>query len=96
LVSNRYEALILFQQLLLKDLEDIFFKENKSFCYYSRGSLMESKIWLTKAFERKLISEDEFIKQNSVLSEIHQKLNAYIKSIGRSESLATKSMTNDQ
>lgn len=26
-----------------------FYKENKQFCYYSRGSLMETKGWLLKA-----------------------------------------------
>lgn len=73
-----------------------FFKENKLFCYYSRGSLMESKTWLNKAYQRKLISEEEFTKQTYSLSEIHQKLNSYIKSIGRSQTLTSKSMTNDQ
>jgi len=36
------------------------YKEVKNFCYYSRGSLYESKTWLTKAFNRKLIQEEDF------------------------------------
>jgi four helix bundle protein len=34
-----------------------FYKEEKQFCYYSRGSLSETKTWLTKAFNRKLINQ---------------------------------------
>ena len=37
------------------------YKENKNFCYYSRGSLYESKTWITKAFNRELISEDDYV-----------------------------------
>ncbi len=60
-----------------------FYKENKQFCYYSRGSLYESKTWLTKAKNRNLINEDDY---NSLLTDIEligKKLNAYIKSIGK-------------
>jgi four helix bundle protein len=58
------------------------FKEAKNFGYYSRGSLYETKTWLTKAFNRKLLTEAEF---NTLISEfgvIVKMLNAYIKSIG--------------
>jgi four helix bundle protein len=37
-----------------------FYKEEKLFCYYSRGSLSETRTWLTKACNRKLINVDEF------------------------------------
>ncbi|MFT6969828.1 MAG: four helix bundle protein [Roseivirga sp.] len=37
-----------------------FFKENKNFCYYSRGSLVETKNWITKAHRRNLISQVKF------------------------------------
>jgi len=36
------------------------YKENKHFCYYARGSLSESKTWLTKAYNRSLLSEELF------------------------------------
>ena len=36
------------------------YKENKQFCYYSRGSLYETKTWITKAYNRKLIKDDIF------------------------------------
>jgi four helix bundle protein len=34
------------------------FKENKNFCYFSRGSIIETKSWISKARTRELISED--------------------------------------
>ena len=46
------------------------YKEIKNFSYYSRGSLFETKTWLTKANTRKLIDETTFkelIKENSIL-----------------------------
>ncbi|MBI2268766.1 MAG: four helix bundle protein [Bacteroidetes bacterium] len=59
-----------------------FYKENRQFCYYSRGSLMETKGWLLKAKNRKLIADEQYKEFNDELEQIHIKLNAYIKSIG--------------
>ena len=36
------------------------YKENKQFCYYSRGSLYETKTCLKKAHNRDLIIGDDF------------------------------------
>ncbi len=58
-----------------------FFNENKQFCYYSRGSLTESKTWLTKAHKRNLINVETFKDLSYQLDKNHLKLNAYIKSI---------------
>ncbi|MES1218852.1 MAG: four helix bundle protein [Bacteroidota bacterium] len=58
-----------------------FFKDRKQFCYYSRGSLMETKAWLAKAFQRKLISEIEYEALLSELKNLHFKLNVYIKKL---------------
>ncbi|WP_295650211.1 four helix bundle protein [uncultured Mucilaginibacter sp.] len=58
------------------------YKENKNFCYFSRGSLIETKGWLIKSKARKLISEEQFIDLITKLELIHFKLNAYIKFIG--------------
>src|SRR3989339_635850 len=44
-----------------------FYKENKQFCYYSRGSLFETKTWLRKAFNRKLIEEATYFKLSNDL-----------------------------
>ena len=59
-----------------------FYKENKQFCYYSRGSLFETKTWLRKAFNRKLIEEKIYLEIASELETIGVKLNNYIKTIG--------------
>jgi len=37
-----------------------FYKDRKQFYYYSRGSLLETKTWATKSFNRALISKEEF------------------------------------
>ena len=57
-------------------------KENKQYGYYSRGSLFETKTWLTKAHNRSLIEEEAFRELTSALDTLGRRLNAYIKSIG--------------
>ena len=59
------------------------FKENKNFCYYSRGSILEVKSFLRKSKNRNLISEDSYSELYTELQTIHLKLNAYIKYIGK-------------
>lgn len=58
------------------------FKEAKNFGYYSRGSLFETKTWLTKAHNRKLIESEDFKNLIFELEIIGKMLNKYIKSIG--------------
>ena len=59
------------------------YKENKLFCYYARGSLMETKTWLQKATHRGFISDQDRDGISTELDILHFKLNAYIKSIGQ-------------
>lgn len=73
------------------------FKENKNFCYYGRGSLLEAKSFIRKSKDRKLISEGQYLSLISKMELIHLKLNAYIKYIGKStktEFSAASPMTN--
>jgi four helix bundle protein len=56
-----------------------FIKENINFCFYSRGSILETKNWLQKAVKRNLITADEYDLLISTLEIIHKKLNGYIK-----------------
>jgi four helix bundle protein len=79
-----------------------YHKENKNFCYFSRGSLIETKGWITKAKIRKLISEDQYTEYLGKLNIIHLKLNGYIKYIGSktepgqpNDQLPPPPMTND-
>ena len=60
------------------------YKENKNFCWYARGSLFETKTANQKAYNRKLITEEEYNNLLSKLKECHLLLNGYIKSIGKS------------
>ncbi|MEO5602279.1 MAG: four helix bundle protein [Cyclobacteriaceae bacterium] len=67
---------------LFEGLGRYHFKEVKNFAYYSRGSLFETKTWMTKAFNRKLVKEEEFIQVIGRIEEIGKMINGYIKSIG--------------
>ncbi|MBL7136250.1 MAG: four helix bundle protein [Candidatus Marinimicrobia bacterium] len=61
------------------------FKEVKNFGYYSRGSLYETKTWLTKAHNRALIGDDDYQDFLKVINNLGVKLNNYIKSIGKNK-----------
>jgi len=58
------------------------YKERKNFTYYSRGSLFETKTWITKARNRALIPEDIGLKLLNDIETIGVKINNYIKTIG--------------
>jgi four helix bundle protein len=66
------------------------FRENRQFCYYARGSLLEVRTWLQKAESRGLLSQPEFNELNEEVNILGKRLNAYIKSIGN------KSKTNSR
>lgn len=70
------------------------FRESKNFSYYSRGSLYETKTWLTKAHNRKLIKTEEFDELMAELERIGKMLNKYIKTIGQFNK--PNDQTNDQ
>ena len=56
------------------------FNDRLNYCYYARGSLEETKSWISKAIRRKLI-KTEMAEINHILELLPKKLNAYIKSI---------------
>jgi four helix bundle protein len=56
-------------------------KDSKNFYYFSRGSLLETITILTKAFNRKMVSEEEFNHLNTDLKELKIRLNNFINSI---------------
>jgi four helix bundle protein len=59
------------------------FKENLNFCFYSRGSLYETKTWLTKAQSRNLLNPEIFKYLINLCDTLALKLNNYIKTIGK-------------
>ena len=58
------------------------YKERKNFSYYSRGSLFETKTWITKAHNRKLFNDELFEKLIQNIEIIGIKLNNYINTLG--------------
>lgn len=60
------------------------FKDHKNFLYFSRGSLSETKTWLTKGVNRKLISQEKFSDLIDRYNSLGIKLNNYINTIGNS------------
>ena len=58
------------------------YRENINFCYYSRGSLFETKTWIKKAYNRELIDKNNFQSLIEQLDDIGVKLNNYVKTIG--------------
>jgi four helix bundle protein len=61
-----------------------YYKESKQFYFYSRGSLLETKAWLSKCKRRKIIeptkAEELIIETETLLL----RLNAFIKFISKS------------
>jgi four helix bundle protein len=58
-----------------------FYKDRRVFCYYSRGSLLESKNWAIKALNRGLMSQSEYDALIEKMKTLHHKLNIYIKKL---------------
>ena len=56
-----------------------FIKENINFCFYSRGSILETKNWLQKSARRNFVDKEEYDILVNLLEIIHEKLNGYIK-----------------
>lgn len=59
------------------------FKDSKNFLYYSRGSLYETRTWTIKAFNRKLITDEQYEELKTDIHDLSIKLNNYINSIGK-------------
>ncbi len=67
---------------LSEGLGRFHYKETKNFTYYSRGSLFETKTWLTKAKNRGYIDMEKFAVLTRSIEDLNVKINNYIKSIG--------------
>ena len=59
------------------------YKESIHFGYYSRGSLFETKTWITKAHNRGMTNDVDFGEIIKSVDIIGVKINNYINSIGR-------------
>ena len=61
------------------------FAENRNFCYYSRGSAYETATAITKARQRNLLSNEEYLLLKEKFSYYQKLINPYIKSIGKNK-----------
>ena len=57
--------------------------DNRRFVKISRGSLLEVKHWLRRAYKRNLLSEEEISNLQEFVKELTPKLSAYINSISK-------------
>jgi len=57
------------------------YKDQRSFYYYSRGSLYESKTWITKAKRRDIIDETTYNELLAEFNVLGVKLNNFISSV---------------
>ncbi len=57
------------------------FKENVQFCYYARGSILETKNWMRRAVNRKLLTSEKRETFEAKLELMGKMLNGYINSI---------------
>ena len=59
------------------------YKEEKQFLFYARGSLYETKTFLTIAFDRKLLSADIYDQLISQINILGPMINSFINTIGK-------------
>jgi four helix bundle protein len=67
--------------------------EKLNFLYYARGSLLETKYWLNRAFERKLMDKERIEAYTVPLTNLARQLNAFaggIKAQRKGSSKTTK------
>lgn len=74
------------------------FKDNQRFVRIARGSLNETKHWLRRAYNRKLLNEQSITTLKPLLDELAPRLNAYLNSIGKTKqppTTTTQPLTTD-
>lgn len=70
-----------------------FYKESKQFYFYSRGSIQETKAWLSKCKRRNMIAVEECDLLISSAEIILAKLNGFIKFVAKSQKIKTNTVT---
>ena len=59
------------------------YQDNRRFVRIARGSLNETKHWLRRAYTRQLLTTEQVDKLQLIINELSPRLNAYLKSIGK-------------
>ena len=62
-----------------------YYNESKQFYFYSRGSILETKSWLSKLMRRKIVDEKLCADLMMQTEAILRKLNSYIKFVATSQ-----------
>jgi len=63
-----------------------FYKESKQFYFYSRGSILETKSWISKCIRREVVLREEGEPLIEDCNLILKKLNSFIKFISEQQS----------
>jgi four helix bundle protein len=71
------------------------YQDNRRYVRIARGSLYETKHWLRRAYVRELISAKAVEDLRPLLDELASRLNAYLRSIGETESDAEQHLATD-
>ncbi|KZL48906.1 MULTISPECIES: four helix bundle protein [Cyanophyceae] len=58
------------------------YQDNRRFVKIARGSLYETQHWLRRAYNRKLLTDEQIDALKLTINELAPQLNAYLKSIG--------------
>ena len=65
-----------------------FYKESKQFYFYSRGSIQETKSWLSKCRRRNIIESNKCEELLATAEKLLAMLNAYIKFVAKSQGVS--------
>ena len=65
-------------------------QDNRRFVRIARGSLYETKHWLRRAFNRKLLTENDVYELKPIIDELLPTLNAYVRSLDDAITSRTK------
>ena len=57
------------------------YQDNRRFVKIARGSLYETQHWLRRAYNRKLLTDEQIDVIKLIINELAPQLNAYLKSI---------------
>ncbi len=57
--------------------------QNRRFIRIARGSLLETRYWLRRAFRRNLVSDEQSAAIGPLLDELSPRLNAYLSAVTR-------------
>jgi four helix bundle protein len=69
------------------------YKDNCHFARIGRGSLYETRHFLRRAYQRRLMTEDQISSLKPIIQELGPRLNAYIRSIAKQSKPQRKQAT---